>query len=100
MNCAHPPETTLTTAEKCVLGTLNQAWPASATMTPEAVCNRTQSDGGLPDQAAFVNLVQNLSDNGMILYEAFLMGVETGPRFLRSMITARGRAALQSEDTV
>jgi hypothetical protein len=92
MTCAYPPEATLSSAERCVLGTLNQVWPSAATMTPDVFDCETPQD----NQASFVNTVQNLSDNGMILYEAFLAGSTSEPRFLDTMITARGKAALQA----
>lgn len=94
MTCAYSPEATLSSAERCVLGTLNQAWPSAATMTPEVIRSCESGD----DKTAFVDMVQNLSDNGMILYEAFLTGASSEPRFLDSMITARGKAALQSSE--
>ncbi len=94
MTPAYSPEATLSDTELYVLGSLNQAWPSSATMTPDVI--ESEDKGSNP--ALFVDTVQTLSDNGMILYEAFLTGSGSGPRFLDSMITARGKAALQSSD--
>ncbi len=94
MTFAYSPEAKLSDTERYVLGSLNQAWPEAATMTPDAI----ESEEASGNPALFVDAVQSLSDNGMILYEAFLTGHATGPRFLDTMITARGKAALQSID--
>tara|TARA_R110000772_G_scaffold52955_1_gene121240 strand:- start:353 stop:646 length:294 start_codon:yes stop_codon:yes gene_type:complete len=94
MTFAYSPEATLSETERYVLGSLNQAWPLAATMTPDMI----ESEGAIGNPALFVDAVQTLSDNGMILYEAFLTGNTSGPRFLDTMITARGKAALQSTD--
>ncbi len=94
MTPAYSPEAHLSETELYVLGSLNQAWPSAATMTPDVI--GSDDNGGNP--ALFVDVVQGLSDNGMILYEAFLTGQSSGPRFLDTMITARGKAALQTTD--
>ncbi|MEH6758022.1 MAG: hypothetical protein V7676_10950 [Parasphingorhabdus sp.] len=94
MTFAYSSEATLSETERYVLGSLNQSWPSPATMTPAVL----QTRHGESDSAHFVNIVQTLSDNGMILYEAFLTSKSSGPRFLDTMITARGKAALQSSD--
>lgn len=91
---AYSPEAHLSETELYVLGSLNQAWPSAATMTPDVIASQESSS----NPAMFVDAVQTLSDNGMILYEAFLTGNASGPRFLDTMITARGKAALQSTD--
>ncbi|MEP3224976.1 MAG: hypothetical protein ABJO01_03295 [Parasphingorhabdus sp.] len=94
MTFAYSPEATLSETERYVLGSLNQTWPSAATMTPDMIESHEAAD----NPALFVDAVQTLSDNGMILYEAFLTGHISGPRFLDTMITARGKAALQSSD--
>lgn len=94
MTSAYSPEANLSETERYVLGSLNQAWPSAATMTPDVI----ESEENRGNPALFVDVVQGLSDNGMILYEAFLTGKSSGPRFLDTMITARGKAALQSAD--
>ncbi|GAA0485232.1 hypothetical protein GCM10009096_29910 [Parasphingorhabdus litoris] len=94
MTSAYSPEANLSETERYVLGSLNQAWPSASTMTPDVI--ESEDNGRNP--ALFVDTVQTLSDNGMILYEAFLTGAASGPRFLDTMITARGKAALQSTD--
>lgn len=91
MTCAYSPEATLSDTELSVLESLNEAWPASTIVTPAMVA--FNGCGGNP--AHFVDAIQTLSDNGLILYEAFLAGQSTGPRFLDVVITARGKAALQ-----
>lgn len=91
MTCAYSPEASLSDTERSVLTSLNEAWPSSATVTPAMIASK--DCGGSPAQ--FVDLIQTLSDNGMILYEAFLAGQSSGPRFLDVVITARGKAALQ-----
>ena len=40
-------------------------------------------------------MIQSLNDNGLILYEAFLMEASSGLRFIEMMITPRGKAALR-----
>jgi len=94
MTCAHAPESNLSSAERCVLGVLDQAWPATATVTPDLI----QSEERQYAKTTFVEIIQHLSDNGMVLYEAFLAGSASEPRFLDMMITARGKAALHSLD--
>lgn len=95
MTCADSPEANLSDTERAVLRSLNEAWPSSATMTPAMIASEDR--GG--DPAQFVDVIQMLSDNGMILYEAFLTGQSSGPRFLDMVITARGKAELQKADT-
>ena len=95
MTCAYSAEATLSDTERFVLRSLNEAWPSSATMTPAMIASKDY-DGAL---AQFVDVIQTLSDNGMILYEAFLTGQSSGPRFLDTVITARGKAALQEAAT-
>jgi hypothetical protein len=75
-----------------LLGYLNQKWPASATVTPHTVALAGRENA----RAEFVDMMQTLSDNGLISYEAFLMQSSLGLRFIGTMITARGKAALQS----
>jgi DNA-binding MarR family transcriptional regulator len=89
----HPQflEAHLSTEELHVLGYLNEQWPNAATITPNAI-----TSSGQIEKTAFVDVIQSLNDNGLILYEAFVMGAESGLRFIETMITARGRAALRS----
>lgn len=94
MRRAYSPEATLSETERSVLGSLNKIWPSATTMTPAIIGSKDSSDNPM----LFVDIVQTLSDNGMILYEAFLTGQPSGPRFLDTMITARGKAALQAAD--
>jgi hypothetical protein len=79
----------LSPADLRLLGFLNQKWPMSTTLTPYTV---PVASG----HAEFVDIIQTLSDNGLISYEAFLMQSSQGLRFIGTMITARGKAALQS----
>ncbi len=80
--------------ELAVLGYLDQQWPNSATVTANVLPFAERS----VDKSEFVDLVQTLNDNGLILYEAFLMEASLGLRFIETMITARGRAALKSAE--
>jgi hypothetical protein len=84
-------EPQLSQLELRVLGFLNQRWPSTATVTPHIVPAAESAD-----RAAFVEAIQSLSDNGLISYEAFLMGTGSSLRFVETMITARGRAALRT----
>ncbi|HEY9091948.1 hypothetical protein [Parasphingorhabdus sp.] len=94
MTYAYSPEATLSEIEFSVLRSLNDVWPSPVTMTPSTVVSN--GNGGEP--AHFVDVIQTLSDNGMVLYEAFLTGQSSGPRFLDMVITARGKAALNEAD--
>lgn len=89
----HSLEPHLSTTEWRVLGYLNQQWPSAATVTPDLV-----PFAGSSDRTAFVDVMQSLSDNGLILYEAFAMGSGPSVRFIETMITARGRAALRTAE--
>ena len=94
MTYAYSPEASLSETERSVLRSLNDVWPLSATVTPAMIASN--GNGGNPAQ--FVDVIQALSDNGMILYEAFLTGQSSGPRFLDTVITARGKAMLQEAE--
>jgi hypothetical protein len=87
-----PFEPQLSPADLRLLGHLHQKWPTSTTVTPFTVSLSPTDDG----RAAFVSMMQTLSDNGLISYEAFLMQPSLGLRFIGTMITARGKAALRS----
>ena len=90
MTYAYSPEATLSEIERSVLRSLNAVWPSPVTVTPSTVV--LNGSGG--DPAYFVDVIQTLSDNGMVLYDTFLTGQASGPRFLDMVITARGKAAL------
>lgn len=79
----------LSPAELRVLAHLNQKWPLSATLTPYTV---PVASG----HAEFVDIIQTLSDNGLVSYEAFLMQSSQGLRYIGMTITARGKFALQA----
>ena len=80
--------------ELTVLKFLDRHWPHSTTVTTKVLPRSTHPI----DKSEFVDLIQSLSDNGLILYEAFLMEASSGLRFIETMITARGRAALKSAE--
>lgn len=94
MAYAHMLEPAVSADELTVLGYLDRHWPQSATVTPKMLLQSHRSI----DKLEFVDLIQTLSDSGMISYEAFLMEASSGLRFVETMITARGRAALKSGD--
>lgn len=85
-------EPAVSTNELTVLGYLDRHWPYSATVTAKVLLPY-QRDINKSD---FVDLIQSLNDKGFILYEVFLIDAPTGLRFIETMITARGRAALRS----
>lgn len=81
----------LSAAELDVLDYLERRWPTPATVASSIFAPNA-------DDAAkhiFIETVQRLSDNGFILYEAYLVSASSGTRFIDAMITARGRAALR-----
>jgi hypothetical protein len=82
-------EPQLSLADLRLLGYLKQKWPMSTTVTPYTVPIAA-------GHAEFVDIIQTLSDNGLIAYEAFLMQSSQGLRFIGMTITARGKAALHS----
>jgi hypothetical protein len=94
MAYAHCSETQLSTNQLGLLGYLNQKWPLSMTVTPKA----TAKTGAAMDRGEFVDMVQTLSDNGLISYEAFLIEATVGARFLETLITQRGKAALHAAE--
>ena len=87
-----PNEPQLSPTDLRLLGYLNQKWPTSVTVTQHSV----PFSGNLTERAEFVEMMQTLTDNGLISYEAFLVQSSVGLRFMGTMITARGKAALQS----
>ena len=87
-------EPALSIDELNVLGFLDRQWPVPATVTP-GVRNGNGNGAQVPGPAEFVETVQALNDNGLILYEAFLIEASSGTRFVDAMITARGKAALR-----
>ena len=80
--------------ELAVLGYLDQQWPHPSTVTTKVMPFAERP----VNRSEFVDVVQTLSDNGLILYEAFLIEASSGLRFIETMITARGRAALRSTE--
>lgn len=88
----HPIEPQLSPAHLRLLAYLHQKWPTSTTMTPNTVPFAANGNA----RAEFVDMMQTLSDNGLVSYEAFLMQSSLGPRFIGTMITARGKSTLQS----
>jgi hypothetical protein len=90
----HSLEPLLSTAELRLLGYLHQKWPSSSTVTPRT----TSLAGGDQSNAAFVDMVQTLNDNGLISYEAFLIDATSGLRFIETVITPRGKATLRSAE--
>jgi hypothetical protein len=92
MSYAQSFEPALSNDELTVLGFLDHHWPLPATVTPGV---RNGNGAPAPEPADFVETVQTLNDNGLILYEAFLIEASSGTRFIDAMITARGRAALR-----
>ena len=80
--------------ELLVMGHLDRHWPQSTTLTHKTVLQSYRPI----DKLEFVDLIQSLSDSGMISYEAFLMEASSGFRFVETMITARGRAALKAAE--
>ena len=81
----------LSVAELRLLGHLNRKWPLTETVRPETAA----MGGTASNNAEFVDMIQSLNDNGLILYEAFLMEASSGLRFIEMMITPRGKAALR-----
>ena len=61
-------ETALSIDELNVLGFLDRQWPVPATVTPRV---GNDDDNRASDATGFVETVQTLNDNGLILYEAF-----------------------------
>lgn len=87
-----PSDPQLSPADLRLLGHLHEKWPTSTTVTPFTVLLSPNDEG----RAAFVSMMQTLTDNGLISYEAFLMQPSVGLRFIGTTITARGKAALRS----
>lgn len=90
----HPLEPQLSISELRLLGHLHQKWPVSATVTPRIA---PLVGNGLAN-AEFVEMIQTLNDNGLISYEAFLIDASSGMRFIETIITPRGKAALQAAE--
>jgi hypothetical protein len=76
---------------RSVVDLLWSSWPVLATMRPADV----GMEGSAHRAVDFVNTIQELSDSGLIIYEAFVVG-PGGPRVLEVALTARGRAMLGS----
>lgn len=94
MAYTHTLEPAISDEELMVLGYLDRHWPLTATMTVGLlpITDRPK------DKSEFVDLIQTLNDNGLISYEAFVVEALSGLRFIETMITARGRAALRTAE--
>jgi hypothetical protein len=76
---------------KTIVDTLWSNWPVVATLRPVDL-----GMGVTPERAIdFIRTFQQLSDAGLIGYEAFVVG-PGGPQVIDAALTARGRALLVS----
>jgi hypothetical protein len=72
-----------------LLRLLDDAWPNTADVDP-AHLGLTGRNGAL----AFLDVIEELSDGGVLGYEALIIDVH-GPRIHQGSITPRGRALLR-----
>lgn len=75
-------------AAALVIRALGQSWPILETLTPASL----GLDESEADLVAFVTAVQQLSDEGLISYEALIVNRDTA-RLVDAGLTARGRAS-------
>ena len=69
---------------------LGQSWPILETLTPASL----GLDDGEADLVGFVTAVRQLSDEGLISYEALIVSRDTA-RLVDAGLTARGRASIR-----
>lgn len=67
--------------------TLQASWPKLVTLTPGDLCLGGDAD----PKIALLQAIQELSDDGMVSYEAIVFDLE-GTRIIDVALTARGRA--------
>lgn len=77
-------------AAALLIRALGQSWPILETLTPASL----GLDDSETDLVGFVTAVQQLSDEGMISYEALVVNRDTA-RLVDAGLTARGRAAIR-----
>lgn len=66
------------------------AWPAVATVTLDDL----QAIGSTHDMREFLGAIEALNDDGMLCFEALVVGT-AGPRLIDASLTARGRNAFR-----
>ena len=76
--------------EARLLRLLADAWPNTANVAP-AHLGLSGRNGGL----AFLDAIEELSDGGLLGYEALMIDIY-GPRIHEASITPRGRALMRS----
>lgn len=78
-------------AAALLIRALGQSWPILETLTPASL----GLDESEADLVGFVTAVQQLSDEGMIMYEALVVNRDTA-RLVDAGLTARGRASIRA----
>jgi hypothetical protein len=79
----------INTAREAILDHLRWVWPDSVDVTAQSLSGRTSTAGLLAACIA-------LRDEGLIMYEALLVGTEPSPKLIAAALTRKGQ---QTADT-
>lgn len=79
------------TAVEAAAQLLQRSWPALTALTPASIGLGTDQQSTI----RFLEIVQMLSDSGLLTYEALLVNPD-GPMLIDAALTARGRTELSS----
>lgn len=71
-------------ARKAIVEQLRREWPYAASLTPHTIAGRVAD-------AVFVEAAAGLMEEGLIMYEALLVGAGPSPRLVDAVLTRRGQ---------
>lgn len=72
-------------ARRAIIAHLRREWPFPVTLTSETLA------GSIPERA-FVEAAARLQEEGLIMYEALLLGAGPVPQLIDAALTRRGQA--------
>jgi len=78
-------------ARRAIVEQLRREWPYPLTVTPQTLTER------VPDRV-FIDAAKGLQEEGLIMYEALLIGAGPAPQLLDAALTRRGQL-LESESS-
>ena len=79
-----PDLQTLESAKRAILEQLRREWPYPATITPKTLGQRVAD-------RVFVQAASELQEDGLLMYEALLIGAGPVPQLLEAALTRRGQ---------
>ena len=75
---------TIGTARKAIVEQLRREWPYPLTITPQNIAERVSD-------RVFIEAAKGLQEEGLIMYEALLIGAGPAPQLLDAALTRRGQ---------